>query len=266
MTRYLITGAGLIGSAIATRLLPDHEVVLFDSSPGDVPAGAQVIVGDVCDLAAMTDAARGADGIFHTAALHGIHLQEHAAGEFMNTNVLGTFNVLEAAAATGATRVVFSSTSGVIGEGASVAIGERSLRPVLTDDTPSLPNDIYGLSKVLCEEMCAFYRRRRGLEVVALRYGGVRQLVEKIAGHLPTEWASSGMLTDLEDAVEANLLAMQGPLPPRLAYNVLPRTEEVETRLQVEATAAEQELKLHFQWTPRRFVDLATATNEGTHA
>ena len=261
--RYFITGAGLIGTAIAERLAPEHEVVLFDVvRPAAIPDGCEFVSGDICDYGAVHWSATGASGIFHTAALHGIHLAERSPQDFMAVNVVGTHNVLEAAVAAGVGRVVFSSTAGVIGAGARETAASDG-RPRLLDDTPSRPDDIYGLTKMLCEEMCEFFARVRGLEVVALRYGGVRQLVEKVAGSLTHDWATSGMLTDLEDVVAANLLAMARSKIDRLAFNVLPCTGTEATRLCVDSTAAEVELGLAFSWTPEKFLALATQSDRG---
>jgi len=228
---------------------------LFDLSGGDEPPPAELVLGDVRDADAVAAAAAGMDGIFHTAALHGIHLQSRSPDDFLTINVLGTRNVLDAAVAHGIGRVVFSSTAGVIGAGAATA-PHADGRPRLLDDTPSLPQDIYGLSKVMAEGLCDFYRRCRGVDVVALRYGGVRQLIERATGHLPAEWATSGMLTDLEDAVSSNLLAMAGAVLPRLAYNVLPPTGIAPTRLCVESSAAQHELGLIYRWPVDRFLAL----------
>src|SRR5207249_3558124 len=89
---------------------------------------------------------------------------------------------------------------------------------------PQLPSDNYGSSKVICEQLCSFYRHARGLLVVALRYGGVRQLIEQLSTFNLTH-ALAGGVTDAEDAIEANIRAMArlGDLAGG-AYNVLPTT------------------------------------------
>jgi nucleoside-diphosphate-sugar epimerase len=220
--RYLVTGAGLIGSAIAQQLAGAHEVLVLDREERPVPDGVEFVRADIRELEDVRRAARGAAGIFHTAALHGIHLESHSATDFMQVNVLGTCNVLEAATLESVPRVVHSSTSGVFGSGA--APGPDGFPRALTESTPQLPLDHYGNSKVLCEELCGFYARARGLSVVALRYGGVRQLIERLTS-FDLKFALSGGITDADDAVTANLHAMERlgslELP---AYNVLPTT------------------------------------------
>ncbi len=221
--RYLVTGAGLIGSAIATRLVEEgHEVRIVDVSPTASASDGTLIQGDIRDLDKLLWLTRDTDGVFHTAALHGIHSQTHSPAEYMSINVLGTFNVLEAAHRNGVKRVVHSSTTGVIGGG----LGPRDepVPPILTHDTPRMPGDYYGTSKLLAEDLCESYSRK-GLEVVALRYGGVRQLVQSFKGRVDLAWAMSGHLTDVRDAVNANVRAMElNPMPPRGQYLILPTT------------------------------------------
>lgn len=221
---YLITGAGMIGAALADALKDEHDLVLLDVARPDRTLPGRFVLGDIRDPDTALAAAEGMDGIFHTAALHGIHLGSHTPSEFMEINVQGTFHVLEAARLAGVRRVVHSSTVGVFGSG----LRPRSpgLPAVLDDDTPRLPSDDYGMTKLLCEHMCAYYRRAKGVETVALRYGAIRQLVRRLLeGPVDAGWALGGILTDLQDAVSANLAAMaRSELTAREAYTILPTT------------------------------------------
>ncbi len=149
--RLLITGAGgTLGTALAPALTEaGHEPVLFDVQPLQTPY--ESVQGDVRKAEDVRAAARGAEFIVHTAAIHGIHLRDHTPQDFYELNLTGTFNVWEAAVEVGARGLVFSSTMGVYkshnapGQGRGMALHE---------DLPPMPGDIYGFTKVAGEEMC----------------------------------------------------------------------------------------------------------------
>jgi nucleoside-diphosphate-sugar epimerase len=111
----------------------------------------------------------GVVGVIHAAAWHGIHLRDHPRDDFWDLNVRGTYNVFEAAAAAGVRAVVFSSTMGVYGESRTPADHGPATR--VREDLPLRPTEIYGLSKVLGEEMSAAYARISGVAGASLRYG-----------------------------------------------------------------------------------------------
>ena len=106
--------------------------------------------------------------------------------------------------------------------------------PVLTDDLRPTGGDVYGMTKVFDEEFGEFFRRKHGLEVVALRYGAIWQLVcevdrpdvQSVLGPKPDliALALGGGVTDIRDAVAANVAATAHPGPLGLAYSVLPTT------------------------------------------
>ena len=216
--RYLVTGAGLLGSRLANRLAADHDLVVLDAREPDVAPPGRLLIGDIRDPEVVRRAAEGVDGIFHTAALHGIHTESHTPTEFMEINVVGTFNVLEAAVAAGVQRVVFSSSTAVMSTG-DVPVG-GPVEPV-TEDTPRRVGDTYGITKLFGEQMLEVYAKQKGLEAVALRYGAIRQLVARLWG-VDHFWALSGLLTDIDDAISANALAMSVETLPRGAYYVTP--------------------------------------------
>jgi UDP-glucose 4-epimerase len=166
--RVLVTGAaGNLGRVVLPALAAaGHEPVALDRRPVDTPG--EVVEGDIRRPDDVRRAMEGADAVVHGAALHGVHLRGHSPDEFWQINVTGTFNVFEAARDAGVRRMVLSSTMGVYG---------RSLRRSAdafawtAEDDPLLPGDVYGLSKVLCEEMGAYYARAHGIVTVALRFG-----------------------------------------------------------------------------------------------
>jgi UDP-glucose 4-epimerase len=167
----LVTGgAGYIGSVIAARLLAaGHAVTVFDDlSRGHttaVPPGAALVVGDIRDgerlAAAMT--AAGCDAVVHMAALAEVAESVAFPERYHDVNTEGTRRVAEAALATGATRLVFSSTAAVYGAPQRVPIGE---------DATLAPTNPYGDSKLAAERLLGEAAAASGgrLAVVALRY------------------------------------------------------------------------------------------------
>jgi nucleoside-diphosphate-sugar epimerase len=164
--RVLVTGAGgTLGTALAPVLAEaGHEPVLQDIRPLKTPY--EFITGDVRNSEDVLRAARGAEVIVHTAAIHGIHLRDHSPRDFYDLNLTGTLNVWEAAVAVGARAVVFSSTMGVYKSHNAPGVGAA-----LREDVPLQPGDVYGWTKVAGEELCKLYGRSHGIPSVALRFG-----------------------------------------------------------------------------------------------
>jgi UDP-glucose 4-epimerase len=148
MAHYLVTGgAGFIGSHLVDALLRDgHRVrVLDDLSTGrrmnlhaGLDGGAELIVGDVADGAAVRSATQGVDGVFHLAAVASVaRANEDWAGTH-RVNLGGTIAVLDAARANGGLPVVYASSAAVYGDLASPA----------TEQAPVAPLSAYGADKL----------------------------------------------------------------------------------------------------------------------
>ncbi|HEX7086988.1 MAG TPA: UDP-glucose 4-epimerase GalE [Vicinamibacterales bacterium] len=166
--RILVTGgAGYIGSHTA-RLLADagHEPVVFD----DLSQGHDWAVrwgpleaGSLTDRARLDEVLRSArvEAVVHFAAraLVGESMTNPAA--YFETNVLGTFNLLEAMRAAGVATLVFSSTCATYGDPVRVPIDETH---------PQAPVNPYGESKLMVEKMLRWYGEAYGLRWMALRY------------------------------------------------------------------------------------------------
>ena len=166
--RVLITGAGgnLGRTTIPALREAGHEPVAFDFRPIDTDA--EFIEGDVRDVSALTRALTGCDAVVHAAALHGVHLSHWSAQDFFSINVRGSFNVLETASAAGIERFVLASTMGVYGESLEAPPGTWAW---VHEGLPALPKDVYGVSKLLAEELGRYYARIGSMRVVALRFG-----------------------------------------------------------------------------------------------
>ena len=166
--RVALTGAGTSARPrFPPALLAEgHDVVAVDFRLVEVEA--ELRVADVRDAAAVRDAIAGADAVVHAAALHGIHLESWTPHDYWSTNVTGTFNVYEAARSAGVARVVLCSTMAIYGESARPA---RDGWAVVAEDAPTRPTDVYGLSKLLCEQVAEHYARTAEITTVSLRLG-----------------------------------------------------------------------------------------------
>jgi UDP-glucose 4-epimerase len=177
--RVLVTGgAGFIGSNLVDALLArgDEVTVVDDLSTGRrenlgdaLAGGARLVEGDIRDGAAMVELGPEAEPevVFHLAAQIDVRKSIVDPAFDASINVGGTANVLEAARAAGARRVVFSSTGGAIyGEGEGKALP-------LAEDAAVEPEAPYGQSKFAGEGYLALYERLYGLSGVSLRLGNV---------------------------------------------------------------------------------------------
>jgi UDP-glucose 4-epimerase len=165
--RVLVTGAGgnLGRAAVPALAAAGHELRLLDFRP--LTVGHEVLVGDVRDPDVLARAMDGIDVVVHGAALHGVHLDTWPAQDFWSTNATGTFNVYEAALQAGVGHVVLASSMVVYG---GVA-GARDHWQAVVEENPQRPEDLYGLTKVVTEQIARSYADIHGIRTVALRLG-----------------------------------------------------------------------------------------------
>ena len=169
-----VTGAeGFIGSHLVEALVAaGHRVramVLYnsfnswgwlDTLPAEVMDQVEVVLGDVRDGRSVMDFADGVECIYHLAALIAIPYSYQAPASYVETNVRGTLNVLEAARALETPRVVHTSTSEVYGTARSVPIDETH---------PLQAQSPYSGSKIGADKMVESYHLSFGLPAVTLR-------------------------------------------------------------------------------------------------
>ena len=165
--RALVTGAGgNLGKAVVPALVREgHEPVLFDFRRVDTEH--VFIEGDVRDADAVTRAMAGIDVVVHAAALHGIHLGAWSAEDFWSINVTGTFNVYQAARDAGVQHVVLGSSMVVYGD---IGSGQDPWEAV-DEQSPLRPANLYGLTKVLSEDIARYHAIAGAISTVALRLG-----------------------------------------------------------------------------------------------
>jgi len=172
--RVLVTGAdGFIGSHLVERLQADGATVrafCFYNSNGsygwlddldeDARTGLDLCLGDIRDAGCVDAAVTGVDVIFHLAALIAIPYSYGAPASFIDTNVTGTFNVLEAARRHRVGRVVHTSTSEVYGTPDVVPI---------TEDHPLRAQSPYSASKIAADKLSEAWACSFDVPVVVLR-------------------------------------------------------------------------------------------------
>ena len=155
----------------------------------DVRPGEEQVVADVTDLAAMTDAARGASALVHMAGISG----ESTWPAISRANIEGTYCALEAARLAGVPRVVLAGSNHATGYTPRPDGG--LLREV---DAPPRPDTYYGVSKVAMEGLGSLYVDRYGLDVVCLRIGSA--LAEPATTRHLSTWLSPADAVSLVDA------------------------------------------------------------------
>lgn len=125
------------------------------------------VLGSVTDRALLRHCLKGTDAVIHTATLHKPHLVSHSRQEFVDTNVVGTRNLLDEAIAAGVSRFIFTSSTSVFG---------RALKPErngpaawITESTVPKPENIYGVTKKAAEDLVELAELDHGLPCVILR-------------------------------------------------------------------------------------------------
>lgn len=172
--RTLITGAdGFIGSHLTELLVKEGYVVRtmalynargergwLDDVPAETLKQCEICSADVRDGGLVMSAMEGCDVVFHLAALIGIPYSYAAPESYLETNVRGTLNVLQAARACGDVKVIQISTSEVYGTPQSVPIAETH---ALQAQSP------YAASKIAADQLALSFHRSFGLPVVVVR-------------------------------------------------------------------------------------------------
>ncbi|MDA9465737.1 NAD-dependent epimerase/dehydratase family protein [Bradyrhizobium sp. CCBAU 53415] len=229
----LITGsAGHLGEAIVRTLrgrgLPVRGL---DLKPSPFTAA----VGSIVDPAFVREQMDGVSAVIHTATLHKPHVATHSRQDFVDTNVTGTLNLLEAAAAACVKSFVFTSTTSAFGSQLRPEAGQAAVW--VAEDLPPVPKNIYGTTKLMAENLCELFFRERALPVVVLRTS--RFFPEDdddpaMRSAYALENAQANELLyrrlDIADAVGAHLLAIERAAKIGFARYVVSATSPFEPR------------------------------------
>ena len=190
MKRLLLTGAaGGMGRALRGRLAGLAEVLRLSDivDPGPAGPGEEVVLADLADPAAVRAMVAGCDGIVH---LGGISVEDRFS-RIMAANLLGLYNLYEAARAEGMPRIVFASSNHAVG------FYPQSER--LRGDEPLRPDSLYGVSKCFGEALACMYHEKFGQETARVRIGSC---VERPVNHrMLSSWLSYDDFTGLCAAV-----------------------------------------------------------------
>lgn len=210
--RILVTGsAGHLGEGLVRTLRArGRQAVGIDISPSPYTD----LVGSIADPAFVERCMRGIDAVLHSATLHKPHVATHARQDFVDTNITGTLNLLEAAKRAGAGAFVFTSTTSLYGDALVPPPGAPSAW--IAEDVVPVPKNIYGVTKVAAEDLCQLFHRNERLPCVVLRASRFfpeaddrRQVRESFADANIKANEFLYRRADLQDVVDAHLLALE---------------------------------------------------------
>lgn len=213
MKKVLVTGAdGFIGSHLVEELLcQGYSVKAFclynsfgtwgwlDALAPEVKKNIEVFMGDVRDPNGVRKAMEGCDAVLHLAALIAIPYSYHSPDTYVETNIRGTLNILQAARDLGLDRVVHTSTSEVYGTAQFVPI---------TEEHPVVGQSPYSATKIGADQLAVSYYRSFELPVTIIRpfntYGprqSARAIIPTIISQIGTgyEEISLGSLSPTRD-------------------------------------------------------------------
>jgi nucleoside-diphosphate-sugar epimerase len=217
--RVVVTGgAGKLGQWVVRDLaepgdnVPRHQVTVLDRVPGTAPPGGRWLIGDVEDLGQVLGALAGAEAVIHLAAIPRPWITTDDVT--FRTNVLGAYNVHEAAYRLGIRRVVTAGSQAILGWD----YRERDFAPTylpVDEDHLVSPQDPYGLSKEVTEAIARSYARR-GMETVVLRPNWVitpdeLEQLRRQGGRQPAGFKLYSYI-DARDAARAFRLAVERPI------------------------------------------------------
>jgi UDP-glucose 4-epimerase len=225
----VIGGAGFLGSHIVDQLLdePVREIVVLDNFVRGTRANlagaqkdprVQIVEGSIEDRELLAELMRETDYVFHLAALW-LFECVHEPRSALAVNMIGTFNVAEAAQQAGVKKVVYSSSASVYGD---------ALFTPMTEDHPFNNRTMYGATKIAGEQFFRVFNEQHGLDYVGLRYMNIygprmdykgtyvsviMKVLDRIdAGQPPVIFGDGSQSYDfvhVSDVARANILALK---------------------------------------------------------
>lgn len=164
MTTLITGSSGHLGEALCRTFEADGRAYLgVDLKDGAFTA----ITGDIADAGFVCKVMKGAASVVHAATLHKPHVATHSKQQFVDVNVSGTLNLLEAAVRERVNAFVFTSTTSVFGYAMRPAPGAPAVH--VTEALPPIPRNIYGVTKLAAENLCALFHKERQLPCIILR-------------------------------------------------------------------------------------------------
>jgi len=163
--KLLVTGsAGHLGEALM-RTLREKNI---EAVGLDILASPYTdVVGSIADRAVVERAMLGVTAVLHAATLHKPHVASHPRQAFVDVNVTGTLNLLEAAVANGVKSFIYTSTTSTFGDALTPPPGSPAAW--ITEDVKPVPKNIYGVTKVAAEDLCQLAWRNQRMPCLILR-------------------------------------------------------------------------------------------------
>jgi UDP-glucose 4-epimerase len=239
-TIFITGGAGFIGSALVGRLIETNRVVVYDNLTRNslqdkayrTHANLTIVKGDVLDFDQLSAAMKGADVIVHCAAIAGIDTVIKSPTTTMRVNMIGSANVLEAAARLSrCDRVVCFSTSEVF--------GQQAFRSSETDKTVmgkvGEARWTYAVSKLAEEHLAIAYQHEKWLPTTVVRpfnvygpgqvgEGALRAFIERAVADQPIEIHGDGTQIRawcyVDDMIDGVMLAIAHPKAVGESFNI----------------------------------------------
>jgi UDP-glucose 4-epimerase len=209
--KVLVTGsAGHLGEALVRTLRGQGTAVrgvdLLRTPFTDV-------VGSIADRSVADECMRGITHVLHAATLHKPHVATHSRQAFVDTNVTGTLNLLEAAVSAGVRAFVFTSTTSAFGDALTPPPGSPAAW--ITEDVLPIPKNIYGVTKTAAEDLCRLFHRNHALPCLVLRtsrfFPEADDVPERRQAFEDANLKINELLyrrVDIEDVVSSHLLAL----------------------------------------------------------
>ena len=157
---------------------------------------------------------QGITHVLHTATLHKPHVATHEQQQFIDTNITGTLNLLEASVENAVRSFIFTSTTSTFGD--ALTPGHDMPAAWITEDVVPIPKNIYGVTKTAAEDLCQLFYRNHKLPCLVLKTS--RFFPEEDDDHnIATSYTDANIKAneylyrrvDTEDVVSAHLLAME---------------------------------------------------------
>jgi len=225
----VIGGAGFVGSHIVDQLLatPVRQIIVLDNFVRGTRANlsqatkdnrVRVVEGSITDRTLLAELMMGADYVFHLAALW-LYECVYQPRSALEVNIVGTFNVVEAAQQAGVKKIVYSSSASVYGD---------ALFTPMTEDHPFNNRTMYGATKIAGEQFFRVFNEQHGVDYAGLRYMNIygprmdykgtyvsviMKVLDKIdVGQRPVIFGDGSQSYDfihVEDVARANILALK---------------------------------------------------------
>jgi UDP-glucose 4-epimerase len=196
--RVLVTGStGRLGRAIIELLrLKKIQCIGIDL----LKSRTTDVLADIRDRKDIFKIVKKVDHIIHTAAVHGRHLDMNVPRiDFIETNILGTLNLLDASIRYGIKSFIYTSTTSVYGK----SMENKHMAVWVDEELPAIPRDIYDISKLTAENLCRDYFKRENLNGCILR---VSRFMDEPENNIANYRLYRGL--DEKDGAEAHWLAL----------------------------------------------------------